>query len=45
MTPLHVAAGQGCLDIARRLLRKGADFRARDNQLNTPLHLAAKARL
>ena len=41
-TPLMVAAREGCLDAAKRLLRAGADLDARDSAGSTPLHIAAR---
>lgn len=40
-TPLHIAAGQGELEIAQLLVRAGADVDARANEDLTPLHCAA----
>lgn len=39
-TPLHLAAALGYLDIAKYLLKKGADVNARNRKKQTPLHLA-----
>ena len=39
-TPLHVAAGFGCLEMVEMLIRKGADIEAKDYLARTPLHLA-----
>ena len=41
-TPLMVAAREGRLDAAKRLLRAGADLGARDSAGSTPLHVAAR---
>ena len=43
LTPLHLAARQGHLEIARLLLEKGADpNRMQDTTARTPLHLAVQ---
>ena len=39
-TPLHVAAGFGCLEMVEMLIRKGAEIEAKDYLARTPLHLA-----
>ncbi|MBN1271211.1 MAG: ankyrin repeat domain-containing protein [Candidatus Aminicenantes bacterium] len=41
VTPLHIAAFEGQLEIVKMLCEKGADVRAGDTQLGTPLHYAA----
>ena len=41
MTPLHMAAAYGLLDIARCLIENGADANARDKLGNPPLHYCA----
>ncbi len=41
MTPLHMAAGYGFLDIARCLVESGADVNARDKMGNPALHYCA----
>jgi len=41
MTPLHLAATSGKLEIARLLLDNGADKEARNVLSMTPLHFAA----
>lgn len=41
MTPLHTAACQCESDIARQLIRAGADVRSVDDEKSTPLHEAA----
>ena len=40
-TPLHEAAMENSLDVARLLIEKGADIDAEDDYGQTPLHLAA----
>ena len=42
-TPLHHAAGNNALDLARLLIEKGADIEARDDSSVTPLYRAARA--
>ena len=44
LTPLHLAAFQGYLEIATLLLAAGANLEARDISERTPLHLAARSR-
>jgi len=41
MTPLHIAAAYGLLDIARCLVESGANVNARDKMGNPPLHYCA----
>ena len=41
MTPLHDAAEQNSVDVARLLIERGADIDAKDNNGSTPLHYAA----
>ena len=41
-TPLHEAAMDNSLDVARLLLDRGAEVDAKDNDGNTPLHGAAE---
>ena len=40
-TPLHLASLRGEFDIARELLRRGADVSAQDRSHSTPLHLVS----
>lgn len=40
MTPLHVAASQGSLSVAKCLIEAGADLRSLDEEQMTPLHFA-----
>ncbi len=42
-TPLHLAARTGTVEMARILLRRGAELNARDHWGMTPLHEAAEA--
>ena len=42
VTPLHAALDNGHVDVARLLLRNGADVDILDSHDQTPLHLAAK---
>lgn len=42
-TPLHLATERGWTDVARALLRRGADPHARDSHGNTPCERAAAA--
>ena len=41
MTPLHRAAQEGYVSVAKILIKNGADVNAADNQKETPLHIAA----
>lgn len=41
LSPLHVAAGMGHIEVTKRLLDNGADMEAEDNALYTPLWRAA----
>lgn len=41
MTALHTAAAHGSRGIVELLLSSGADPRVKDDQLHTPMHLAA----
>ena len=43
MTPLHFAAENGHLEVINELLEKGADMKARDDNMDTPVHKAAEA--
>ena len=40
-TPLHIAAREGFLSVAKLLVEKGADIHAGDNENSTPLDVAA----
>ncbi|GJQ14560.1 hypothetical protein GpartN1_g6351.t1 [Galdieria partita] len=40
-TPLHLAAGNGQLEVAKFLVNKGAELNAQNDAGNTPLHWAA----
>lgn len=42
-SPLHIAAGEGQIQMCEFLLHKGAKIDARDKLLRTPLHLASQA--
>ena len=42
-SPLHIAAGEGQLQMVEFLLHKGARVDSRDKLLRTPLHLACQA--
>jgi ankyrin repeat protein len=42
MTPLHIAALQNQIEVARRLLEAGADPNLKDIEGKTPLHFAAQ---
>jgi ankyrin repeat protein len=42
LTPLHWAAWEGHIEIARLLCDRGADFEASTNSEMRPLHFAAK---
>jgi len=41
-TPLHIATRHGYLDMARLLVKHGAELEARDLRGDTPLHLASR---
>jgi ankyrin repeat protein len=43
LTPLHLAASEGHLDICQMLLERNADVRVHDDSGDTPLHLAASS--
>ena len=40
-TPLHIAAANNYLDIAKLIISKGGDVNKKDENKNTPLHIAA----
>lgn len=42
MTPLHHACRYGHIAVAHFLIQQGADVNARDDDLLTPLHFAAR---
>ena len=42
VTPLHIAASSGCLEITKLLVASNADLEAQNEQLQTPLHKAAR---
>ena len=41
-TPLHLASGEGHVEVAQFLVDRGADMAARDKHRSTPLHLASE---
>jgi ankyrin repeat protein len=42
LTPLHLASQQGHLNLARFLVKHGANAAAQDERGSTPLHLASQ---